>query len=460
MIVSHSQQTIVAQCTPIGNGALALLRVSGGRAVQIVSEISILASGGSLPDVPSHTIHYGKIVDLQKELIDQVLLFVMHGPKTFTGEDTVEISCHNNIFIIEAIIAQVIAHGGRLAQNGEFTQRAVLNNKIDLLQAEAIQEILAANTQQALKNSLAQLNGSFSQIMRSIEDSLLHTLALSEASFEFLDEEYLEFSAQIKDRITQVGNTIRDLKNQFNQQLQIRQGFKIAIIGSVNTGKSSLFNRLIGSSRAIVSATPGTTRDCIEAGLYKKGAYWTLTDTAGLRSTDDLIEQEGISRSFEQAHLADLIILTFENSRPLSDQEQAVYGLLLEKYPTKIIPVLTKIDLPQACILPVLVQSPIPVSSAKNQGFEKLEESIIKKLDILCKQSDTPFLLNKRHYTALLELEGELDRIEPLLLSPQVPFELISLHLGQAIANIAQLTGKSISESAMDAVFKTFCVGK
>lgn len=460
MIVSHSQQTIVAQCTPMGTGALALLRVSGINTLKIVSQISILASGDSLANAPSHTIHYGKIVDSQQELIDQVLFFVMHGPKTFTGEHTVEISCHNNIFIIEAIIAQIISHGGRLAQNGEFTQRAVLNNKIDLLQAEAIQEILAANTQQALKNSLAQLNGSFSQIMRGIEDSLLHTLALSEASFEFLDEEYLEFSMQIKDRIAQVCSAIKHLKNQFNQQLQIRQGFKIAIIGSVNTGKSSLFNRLIGSSRAIVSATPGTTRDSIEAGLYKKGAYWTLTDTAGLRSTDDLIEQEGISRSFEQAHLADLIILTLESSRPLSDQEESIYSSLLEKYPTKIIPVLTKTDLPRACLLPALVHDPICVSSTHNQGFEKLEESIVKKLDLLCKQSDTPFLLNKRHYTALLELEGELNCIEPLLLSPQVPFELISLHLGQAIANIAQLTGKSISESAMDAVFKTFCVGK
>lgn len=461
MLTSSDTQTIVAQCTPRGVGALALLRISGPDAVPMVSAIASLASGESLEAKQSHTIHYGKIVDVTGTSIDHVLFFLMRGPKTFTGQDTVEISCHNNQFIIEAIIARIIKEGARIARNGEFSQRAVLNNKIDILQAEAIQELLTANNQYALKKSLAQLDGSLSQVVCRLEESLIKALALSEASFEFLDEEYLEFSAQIKTCIVETLETIENLRGQFDHQQQIRQGFKIAVIGSVNAGKSSLFNALIGSNRAIVSPVAGTTRDSIEAGLYKQGVYWTMIDTAGLRSTDDAIEQEGIDRSFKQAHQADLIILAIDSSRGLTPSETVTYRTVLEQYESKTIPVCTKADLPQMeSGITITTQSVMRVSSNTGLGIDILETRIEDTLARLNAQQETPFLLNIRQYNLLLELERELCQVIPLLDRIRIPFEIITLHLREAIAQLSQLTGKTISESAMDAVFKTFCVGK
>ncbi|PKN03284.1 tRNA uridine-5-carboxymethylaminomethyl(34) synthesis GTPase MnmE, partial [Candidatus Dependentiae bacterium HGW-Dependentiae-1] len=283
---------IVALCTPQGSGALALLRISGDNAVEIATNMSALASGQTLIELPTHTIHFGSVVDNAGTTIDQVLFLLMRAPKTFTGHDTVEITCHNNPFIIDSIIQQALTHGARLAQPGEFTKQAVLNNKVDLVQAEALNELIHANTQIGLKKALAQLEGTLSAELAMIEKLLLKALTLSEASFEFLDDETV-FDEQIIQCVNSVCSVITTLKTQFDQQQQIRQGLRIAIIGSVNAGKSSLLNALLKKERAIVTPIAGTTRDTVEAGIYRHGTYLTLVDTAGLRVTDDSIEQEG-----------------------------------------------------------------------------------------------------------------------------------------------------------------------
>src|SRR5579863_4648796 len=319
MFYSSSNETIIAQCTPQGTGAIALLRLSGDNTFAIADAISKLPGNKIISALPTHTIHYGWVIDKNGTHIDQVLFLLMRSPHTFTGDDTVEITCHNNPFIIQSIIQAALATGARLAQEGEFSRRAVHNNKIDIIQAEAINDLIHANTQLTLKQSLSQLEGSFSHWITNIEKQLIKALALSDASFEFLDEENMEFSTQIKEIIDAVLTTITNLKNTFNQQQQIRNGIRIAIIGSVNAGKSSLFNALLNQERAIVTNIAGTTRDAIEAGLYKNGNYWTLIDTAGLRTTDDIVEQLGISRSHEEAHKADIILLVFDGSQQLSD---------------------------------------------------------------------------------------------------------------------------------------------
>ena len=319
MFHSPLNETIIAQCTPQGTGAIALLRLSGDNTFAIADAISKLPGNKIISALPTHTIHYGWVVDKNGAHIDQVLFLLMRAPHTFTGDDTVEITCHNNPFIIQNITQAALAAGARLAQEGEFSRRAVSNNKIDIIQAEAINDLIHANTQLTLKQSLSQLEGSFSHWVVSIEKQLIKALALSDASFEFLDEENMEFSTQIKEIIDAVLTTITNLKNTFNQQQQIRNGIRIAIIGSVNAGKSSLFNALLNQERAIVTNIAGTTRDAIEAGLYKNGNYWTLIDTAGLRTTDDIVEQLGISRSHEEAHKADIILLVFDGSQQLSD---------------------------------------------------------------------------------------------------------------------------------------------
>jgi len=534
-------QTIIAQCTPQGSGAIALLRISGPQALEVASRISILASKQTLTSVPTHTIHYGFILPFdtpafakasnghsgakpdgaasedrrtggeskpihktapkqiiysewaqeQSEKIDNVLFLVMHGPKTFTGEDTVEITCHNNPFIIEKIIELAIAAGARHAHNGEFTRRAVLNNKIDMVQAESINELIHANTQVSLKQAMAQVNGSFSHWIGGLEKNILKALAFCEASFEFLDEE-ITFDQQIKTFLQETLDTIHQVKLTFDKQQHIRQGIRIAIIGSVNVGKSSIFNALLHQQRAIVTNIAGTTRDVIEAGVYKNGNYWTLIDTAGLRETADIIEQEGITRSFEQAQLADIILLAFDRSRELTSRETEVYAKIIREHEEKIIYVHNKADLPahasfgdstlagnldplvtnigQDTRIKAIAVSARPETNyinaghtptgQANIGIDKLEQEVESKIQAIFAAVTSPFLLNKRHHHILLALEKDLIHILSFFDNAQIPYELVAYHLNDALAHLSDLTGKTVSEQAMDAIFREFCVGK
>lgn len=456
-MLSHDEQTIIAQCTPQGAGAIALLRLSGDDAVAIADRIAQLSSGKRLIDVPTHTIHYGNVVDKAGTVLDNVLFLVMHGPRSFTGQHTVEITCHNNPFICQAIIAAARDAGARLAQEGEFSKRAVLNDKIDLLQAEAINELINANNEQSLKQSLAQLGGSFSAHIQAIEKELISALAFTNASFEFIEEENIEFGTTIKQIVTSLRTQIATLRSSFDQQKQLRSGIKIALIGSVNAGKSSLFNGLIGQNRAIVTDQAGTTRDVIEAGFYEQGSYWTLIDTAGLRTTNDLIEKEGIKRSYEQAATADIILLIIDSARLLSDQERTIYNDLYTRYSDKIIPVMTKADLPT--VIEPLFAKTVQLCTADRASIQPLKEAIFTKAGELFALLKSPYLLNQRQFNLMIELDKNLQEID-LLLGTDIAYELIAYHITQALAQCSQMTGKTVTEEAMDAVFKEFCVGK
>ena len=451
------EKSIIAQSTPAGKGAIALLRLSGVDAFTLADHFAVLPDHKVLSAQKTHTIHYGWVVDEQGSKIDQVLFLVMRGPHTFTGEDVLEITCHNNPFIIEMILQQAIRHGARLAQPGEFTRRAFENKKIDLLQAEAINELLCAQTEMALKKSLAQLEGSMSHWIAQIEKQLVKAYAWSEASFEFLDDEG-DFGATIKQQLQGVVATIEQVKKTFDVQQQIRQGFRIALIGSVNAGKSSLFNRLLQQERSIVTDIAGTTRDTVEAGLYRNGNHWTLIDTAGLRQTHDVIEQAGIQRSFDEAHKADIIILAIDSSRHMTSEEQAVYEDLLARHAHKIIVVCTKADKPRV-VMPRGFEQAIMLSSSTGQNCGQLEQAIESKITMLLQKSDAPFLLNKRQYSVLLVLEQQLTTVLPML-EDSIHYELVSYHLREMLEQVSALTGKSVSEAAMDMVFKEFCVGK
>jgi tRNA modification GTPase len=459
MLLNYNEEAIIAQCTPTGSGSIALLRISGINSIAIISKISKLASKKKLINAATHTINYGWIVDNNSNHIDQVLFLLMRAPYTFTGQDTVEITCHNNPFIIEQIIQQTINNGARPAREGEFSKRAVLNKKIDLVQAEAINDLIHANSQLALKKSLAQLEGSFSHWITHIEENLLKALALSQASFEFIDEENMEFAEQIKGIINNIQKTITNIKSTFEQQQQIRQGIRIAIIGSVNAGKSSLFNLLLKENRAIVTNIAGTTRDTIEAGSYKEGNYWTLIDTAGLRQAAHVIEQAGIKRSFDEAHSADIILLVFDNSRKITKKEDAIYKKIITKYKTKIIIIRNKVDLPPEKIsFPSLIES-INISTKENINIHLVEQAIEKKIKLLFKAVDSPFLLNKRQFNLLLHFEKNLIVLKAML-HDNIQYELVSYHLTDALSHLSELTGKSINEASMNAIFREFCIGK
>jgi len=452
-MLSRDEQTIIAHSTPHGSGALALVRLSGNDAISIAERMSILASGKLLSECISHTIHHGTIVDTQGITLDSVMIALMHGPKTFTGQNTVEITCHNNPFLIDSIVETAIQYGARLAQAGEFSQRAYLNNKIDLLQAEAIHELIGAHNQQALKASLGQLQGTFSSWVEVLEKQLLTTIALSEASFEFLDDEG-DFKELICKNIDTLIHKISELKKNYSAQNVIKEGIRIALLGSVNVGKSSLFNVLLEQKRSIVNAQAGTTRDSIEAGQYRWGSYITFVDTAGLRITDNSNEREGIERSYQEAHKADVILLVIDATRTQTGHEQQIYANLLEKYRDKIITVYNKAD-----IVDSQSQNNLLVSTVTRHNIDRLLHALEKKITELCAQYKTSFLVNKRQYLLMLRLEEKLKHVMSLT-ENIAHYELISLTLKDALEDLKELTGKSISEAALNAVFETFCVGK
>ena len=279
--MTRDDHTIVAQCTPQGSGAIALIRVSGSQSIQMVDAVARLSSKKRLQNLDSHTIHYGSVVD-DDSIVDTVLFLLMKGPRTFTGEDVVEITCHNNQLIVHKIVQALLKQGARIADKGEFSKRAVLNNKLDLVQAEAIHDIITSKSDDALKKSLSTLRGSFSALIAEIEDKILQIIVYTEASFEFLDEE-MDFSDEIRKRFSVVVDLVQQALQTFDKRRQLYEGLRVALVGKTNVGKSSLFNALINRERAIVTDVAGTTRDTVEALFFKDDLQLTFVDTAGIR---------------------------------------------------------------------------------------------------------------------------------------------------------------------------------
>ncbi len=455
----YNHQTVVARCTPSGTGALALIRISGPLAIFVATASSRLCNKKKLDTVGTHTIHYGSVVDSCGGTIDQVLFLVMHAPHTFTGHDTVEITCHNNPFLVNTIIKRAIENGARLAREGEFTRQAVENGKIDCLQAEAINELIKSNTHASIAKSLAQLEGSLSAYVATIEQRLIKAVALAQASFEFLDEEDMEFGDQIYDLIAQSLQEIASLCSASKKQHYIRQGFRIALIGTVNAGKSSLFNALVGEKRAIVTAIAGTTRDSIEYGLYTNDTYVTFIDTAGIRNTNNIIEQEGIQRAHFAALQSDIVLLVTDRSKRLTEQQAAMYKNAVEKYGSKCILVKTKSDLKEQNSISLPIQT-MHTSIKSDESIQILKGAMLQKIEALIGSGNVPFLLNERHVGILETTEQLLKNIEPMLRNTPIFYELIAYQLGDVMTNLSQMSGRSLSEQSMDELFRSFCIGK
>lgn len=450
---------IVAQCTPKGPGAIALLRLCGDGVFDMADFFSVLYCGKKLSEIESHSIAHGFLVDKDKKKIDNVLFLIMKAPKTFTGQDTLEITCHNNQLIVECIIETAIFYGARLAQQGEFTKRSFLNNKIDLLKAEAIHELILAPSSKHVEAALSQLDGSLSLYIKDIEKKLYQILSFAQASFEFIEEENIQFRDAITNILQEIISKIAWIKKYYNQQNRIKDGIRVSIIGSVNAGKSSLFNALLQKKRALVSDIPGTTRDTVENSLQKNGTFLTLIDTAGIRKTDDILESQGINRSYQEAESADIILLVINRATILSEQEINIYDDLFSRYKNKIIVVYTKIDLEKhttfslshepSCIIEVSEKIPSTISALEQMLMKKIEEFI---------DYDTPIIVSLRQFNLLLSVEQKLQAIESKIM--QGSYEIIAAETVIAIEILQEVTGKTISEKSMDLIFQHFCVGK
>jgi tRNA modification GTPase len=461
----HLDDTIAAIATPLGEGGLAVLRISGADALAIADKIFVPEGAKSLKPsaAPSHTIHFGKIVR-EGQLIDEVLLSVLRAPRTFTREDTVEISCHGGILPAKLVLDAILANGARLAEPGEFTRRAFLSGRIDLAQAEAVVDLIHSRTELALAAANEQLAGKLSQRINQLRDDLLHTLAHVEAHIDFPEEDIApdtkeQLLKRLEDGVAFIGELLRTA----NEGQILRRGIRAAIVGRPNTGKSSLLNQLLGRDRAIVSPIPGTTRDTIEETANIRGLPVVFIDTAGLRETRDEIEVEGIRRSRQSLAQAELILHVLDAGEPLTAEDQSYFTEFAGK---KRILVRNKTDLPSQWQWPpkfdgaTNLAGPVDVSCVTGQGVESLKDAIKETIwSGEVKAEMLQVMINSRHQDALSRARAAAGRsIEAL--RGNATLELVALDLRIAVAAVGEIVGKTTTEDLLDSIFGQFCIGK
>jgi tRNA modification GTPase len=452
--------TIAAIATPLGEAGLAIVRISGPQSLVVADKIFLPAGKNSLKPsaAPTHTIHFGKIVRNGKQ-VDEVLLAVMRAPRTFTREDTVEISCHGGILPAKLVLDTILENGTRLAEAGEFTKRAFLNGRIDLAQAEAVADLIHSRTELALVTANEQLAGKLSQRINQLRDDLMHTLAHVEAHIDFPDEDIApdtkeKLLKQLEDGMAFMDELLRTA----NEGQILRRGIRAAIVGRPNAGKSSLLNQLLGHDRAIVSPIPGTTRDTIEETANIRGLPVVFIDTAGLREARDEIEVEGIRRSREALEKAELILHVLDASEPLTDADEIYFTEFAAK---KCILVRNKTDLPQKLNLPAKISAlVVDVCCLSRNGIEKLKDAI-KELVWAgeIKAEMLQVMINSRHQDALNRARAATLRTFDAL-RDDVTLELVAIDLHIAVNAVGEIVGKTTTEDLLDSIFSQFCIGK
>lgn len=460
--------TIAAIATPLGEGGLAVIRLSGTQAFAIADKCFQPAGKNSLKPsaAPTHTIQFGKIVRGDK-VIDEALLAVLRAPRTFTREDTVEISCHGGLLPAKLVLDTLLASGARLAEPGEFTKRAFLNGRIDLAQAEAVADLIHSRTELALAAANEQLAGKLSQRINRLRDDLMHTLAHVEAHIDFPDEDIApDTKEQLLRRLTDGIAFMDGLLNTANEGQILRRGIRTAIVGRPNAGKSSLLNQLLGRDRAIVSHIPGTTRDTIEETANIRGLPVVFIDTAGLRESHDEIEREGIRRSRESLAQAELILHVLDASEPLTEADK---NYLTEFAGKKRILVRNKTDLhvklelPAALLVtrhPSLVTPPLDVCCLTGQGIESLKDAIKNLIwSGEIKAEMLQVAINSRHQDALNRARAAARRAADAL-AGDATLELVAMDLRIAANAVGEIVGKTTTEDLLDSIFSTFCIGK
>jgi tRNA modification GTPase len=453
-------ETIAAIATPLGEGGLAIIRISGRDALAVVDQIFV--GGGSagmkLGDAPSHTIHYGHVVHNGQKL-DEVLAGVMRAPRTFTREDVVEITCHGGLLPARMVLDAALQHGARVAEPGEFTKRAFLNGRIDLAQAEAVADLIHARTDLALAAANEQLAGKLSQRINLLRDDLIKILAHVEAHIDFPEEDIApETRRQLIDRLGAAVRFMDELLATANEGQVLRCGVRAAIIGRPNVGKSSLLNQLLGHDRAIVSPVAGTTRDTIEETANIRGLPVIFVDTAGLRDSVDEIEVEGMRRSRESLGRAELILQVLDNAQPWTTIDE---NYLAEFAGKKRIIVRNKIDLPSKLVLPEGVDGPsLEVCCLTGRGIEELKDAIKELIwSGQIRAEMLQVMINSRHQDALHRARAAILRTREAL-SGNIGLELAAMDLRAGVNAVGEIVGQTTVEDVLDSIFSQFCIGK
>lgn len=469
--------TIAAIATGMTNSGIGIVRVSGDEAISIVNKIYRSKNNKKkLIDVKSHTIHYGFIYD-GENLIDEVMVSVMKAPNSFTAEDTVEINCHGGVLVMNKILETVIKYGARTAEAGEFTKRAFLNGRIDLARAEAVMDIIHSKSEFALKSSVSQLKGSVSNEIKDMRADIIYEIAFIESALDDPEHISLEgYPQKLSEKVDKLLERIQKLLNSSENGKILKEGIKTVILGKPNAGKSSLLNLLVGEEKAIVTNIAGTTRDILEESISLNGVVLNMIDTAGIRSTEDVVEKIGVSRAIEYASDADLIIYVVDSSVSLDESDEQIISLIKGK---NAIVLLNKTDLEAVVTEEMLLEKLsgenennsnelatanqikiIKTSTKENTGIDIFEDTI-KDMFFHGEISfnDEVFITNMRHKEAIMDAKNSLLMVKQSL-EDNMPEDFYSIDLMSAYASLGAIIGEEVSEDLVNEIFSKFCMGK
>ena len=453
--------TIAAIATAMSNSGIGIVRISGSEALSIVDQIFVMKNKKRLSEMPTHTIHYGHIYD-GKELIDEVMVLLMKGPKSYTKEDTIEIDCHGGVYVVKRVLETVLKYGARPAEPGEFTKRAFLNGRIDLSQAESVIDIIHSKNEFALKSSLSQLSGSVSEKIKEVRGEILHEIAFIESALD--DPEHVSidgYGERLSEIINEVISKIEVLlKNSENGKL-LKEGITTVIVGKPNAGKSSLLNTLVGEERAIVTDIAGTTRDVLEEQINLNGIILNVIDTAGIRETEDVVEKIGVDRAKKYLNNADLVIYVVDTSTALDENDFEIMEMLKDR---QTIILLNKSDLKplttSSDIVKYVDKKMIQISAKEQLGIDELENTI-KEMFFQGEVSfnDEVYITNIRHKNSLQESLKSLHLVLKSI-EDEMPEDFYSIDLMNAYEELGTIIGEAVEDDLVNEIFSKFCTGK
>lgn len=458
-----NNDTIAAIGTAMTHSGIGIVRISGSEAIGIADRIfRAKKSGKKLADVPTHTLHYGHIVN-RDQIIDEVLVSVMRGPHSYTAEDVVEINCHGGILVMKKILDTVMEYGARPAEAGEFTKRAFLNGRMDLSQAEAVIDIINSQNEFALKSAVKQLSGSVSDKIKEIRKRLIYEIAYIESALDDPEHYPMEnYGDELAEKIKPLLQEIRKLTDHADDGRMLKEGIKTVILGKPNAGKSSLLNLMVGSERAIVTDIEGTTRDTLEEHILLDGISLNIVDTAGIRETADLVEQIGVERAKEQAAEADLVLYVIDATKPLDENDKEIIQCIADK---KAIVLFNKCDLDTLLdeqeIRQMLPEQTVVVFSAKDRtGFEILKDRIREMFYAEeLKFNDEIYLTSARHKAALDSAYRSLELVL-CSIAAGMPEDFFTIDMMSAYEQLGYITGESVEDDLVNEIFSKFCMGK
>lgn len=453
--------TIAAISTPRGEGGIGIVRISGDEALDILAKFFVPKSLKEIKELKNFSINYGHLYEENGKILDESLVSIMKGPKTYTKEDIVEINCHGGYLITEKVLELVLRYGARHAEQGEFTRRAFLNGRIDLTQAEAVMDLIHSKTDKSISLSLDQLRGDLKEQIAILKKLLLDVAAHINVVLDYPEEGIDDpLPANLVENLENVMFTTNQLIASYNKGKMIKEGVKTAIVGKPNVGKSSLLNAVLREERAIVTHIAGTTRDIIEEVINIKGIPLVLVDTAGIRTTEDIVENIGVEKSIEQIEKADLILFVIDGSTELNSEDFKIYEHLKNK---KTIGIVNKTDLDQKADLSYLneINNWIEISAKENVGIQQMEDKIYSTIikDEINDSSQKIVITNIRHKSALEKTKDAINNIFETI-NIGLPMDLIAVDLKEALDSLSEVTGEISTEDLLDHVFSNFCVGK